>query len=71
MLIIETSSNGKTTIRQVEDPPSDYTCAEWKAYEAACIESETKYNWAITQHMIDTYATYAEAMQARRDNKRG
>ncbi|MBO0777252.1 MAG: hypothetical protein J2P37_00290 [Ktedonobacteraceae bacterium] len=63
MLIIETDAKGNTTFRHVDDPPNNFECEEWKAYEAACVASEEQ-GLGYTDEMRELYAKYLEANKA-------
>ena len=60
MIIIDTDDKGNVTVQQVEDLPSNYTCPEWLAYDAACDEAQASgESW--TDKQAETYAAYDEA----------
>lgn len=58
-------------IEQVPDPPSDYTCAEWKAYETACLENEQQHGGQLvmTDELLSLYTTYHEAMKRNAESE--
>lgn len=65
MLIGRRDESGKIAFTHVPDLPCDYTCAEWKAYDAACDAAGGVDHDSEEQRR--TYKAYHDKMQARYD----
>ena len=65
MLIGRYNEHGKLEFEHKPDLPSDYTCPEWKAYDAAVDAAEGVD--LDNEEQRRTYRAYHDAMQARAD----